>query len=473
MDHQSQRLLQALEAPGAIPDFDLIEQYIEKFNTDPELRSPLSGIQSLLVPPLNSLIRLPKYDDIYVKLLLTILEPLDFVDIVSGISQDAILEAVASPSNELAYAGAHLVLSSLERKDPNALHFIKSTEFFGILADRVLEDETAALKLVSEVERLAVVLQLHGINSWYVLAEFRKSPKIQNTILASRYLELIAIMCPSFSEEEFAKLGVFKMLRIIVDDEKDDADPFYATMFVTLYINVVSKIPFPWIRAPVTECIEALAKARSSHQPENYLRSELARLFQALSHNSDSCTKFLMLLADNYPSLLQFDWNSEADVTIFKGLNLRFIRPKEFYLANFNTWAVDSVRASHNRVLLHLVLDSQFFSLLAANQNLDSGLLSLPADLSLEWAFKLSEHDYSASYMVQSLPVFMVAFLKVDNSLVNSDLWELKKAALVNLKFHRKVDLGAWHDGVNETLLVMLGGRSFDTPLVDVQDMAL
>lgn len=470
MDRQSQRLLQALETPDPTPDYDLIEQYIEKFAADPELCSTLSGIQSHLAPPLYSLIRLSKYDDIYVKLLLTILEPLNFADLVSWISYDGILEAVTSPSNELAYAAAHLVLSNLQRKDPDAFRFVESTEFFNILVGRALEDESAALKLVSEVERLAVILQLHGINSWYVLAEFRKSPRIQNTVLASRYLELIAIMCPSLSEEEFAKLGTFNMLRLIADDEEDDADPFYATMFVTFYINIVSKILFPWIRAPVTECIEALAEARSSHKQENYLRSELARLFQALSH---SCSKFLLLMADNYPSLLQFDWYSEADVTIFKGLNLRFIRAKEFYSANFSSWDLDTVRASQNRVLLHLVLDSQFFSLLAANQNLDSGLQSLPADLSLAWALALSDHDYSATYMVENLPLFMLAFLKIDNSLVNSDLWELKKAALINLKFHRNVELGAWREGVNETLLAMLGGRRFDTPLVGVQDMAL
>ena len=62
--------------------------------------------------------------------------------------------------------------------------------------------------------------------------------------------------------------------------------------------------------------------------------------------------------------------------------------------------------------------------------------------------------------MLEKLPLAVDTYLaQPDRSLVNPDLWSLKRDALHHLLFNRSLDLGAWRQPLTASYLEMVNGR--------------
>ncbi|KAF5210981.1 hypothetical protein E0198_002271 [Clavispora lusitaniae] len=513
--------LQELVADGAAPDPSLVDDYAAHVSAHPDAvvsgRVLDSPVLIALAPLLARVLHAPP-DACYARLLSALLAPLPFADTLKFFSRDHVEAAAQSPSHPVMALAVHVVRAALERHDTDAEEFVRTSDFLPIVVRRVLAEPLLPVAVVADVEaavRVHAASQHFTWEPWQFLLE-RPSAVNTDAAVAARYVGIIeplaarSDMVPLAAVEKLCAFDVEKFFedemeteaanktdlnaevvelvksceeilphedetdavddkidnpsKPTVQDSEDDAshlvDPLLAPIVIDFYARLVRRIPLYGIRHPVARCMVHLAHRRQVRCYNAALDPPLSALFSSLSACGSTVPvsrAFLIRL----PALADFDFSAHHDVLAFCLLDLAVIPDKDTYFSDhFSAWHLARVPYPRFHCLLHLIDNVDFFALFAKAWLSDAIVAALAPPRVYELVARLALYDHSASVMLEKLPLAVDTYLaQPDRSLVNPDLWSLKRDALHHLLFNRSLDLGAWRQPLTASYSEMVNGR--------------
>lgn len=383
------------------------------------------------IPLLSNIINSNLNNDVFSDLLQALLEQLPFADTLKFFDPEFVVRGIQSEAHAVVRMVAAILHHRVMLNDSDAVQCVEGAmeAFLG----RTLSEPQLPSSVVAQVEELAAAVPQSVPLDLLLLVK----PALSDTILMTRYLEIVAIV------KQVETLADFDM-----EIELKSADPFRAPLLVDFYTR------FP-LKKQVDVIVGDLARQRGNETSFAYA-SQL-NLLASLTHtHPEWATTYFV----KYPSLHDFTFDNDADY--FCKLNLDAL-PKQTF-----DWSINKVLESKFHCVMHLVSSPVYFQQLVANLNL-SVLSKLPLNRLFDFLSVCSRYSYSTEYTL-TLPSVMQLLL--DTHASTPEVWETKKTCLENLLSKQ---LGVWEEKVKAAYSLMLNGQAVRNrnPRVDVLDEAL
>lgn len=403
--------------------------------------------------------------------LTSVMGNMPFVYILQCLLESNILDTLSTgPALNVHLLIDAICARALNYEDPDALKFVYNNKIMTLLLQRVFEVDGYEL----EFTVLQFILKFNhvwpnepSLYEWGFLKSYT-SGIFENNNLFDCYCTALQILAglqsPAVWVHDLFIIDWTPIFRIVDERSKEGM----VVTLTRLCCNIADLVEYEWIRDIVRTLIAAF---------KEYLKEEdhvitsicLPDLVQALSQSSNEkalmdCSFFLqdapLSMFDKFFMILPFSY---------------FTDKREIYQIHFAERPLTTTDMSSFNCLLRLIDDEEFFSLLTMDKLNTGNLKKLPQDRLYSVLIHMCEHEHSANYLLQELPNIVSTFLtKVDRDVVNSEVWTLKKEALMNLIERNNYLLGIWEKDLKLCLYEMCNGRRIRdvAPAVEVKDMA-
>lgn len=509
LDNESTKALaylQSLLIDGSAVNPHKVEKFIDHIKFNPQLITHSdnaldSPVLVAFVPLVERLLRAQPHE-CYADLLLALLRPLPLNDIFKFFPRDQIV-AAARLELPLEVAIATRIVDNVgKRHTQEAYHFVLLLEFMAAAVERMLRDRNIPTETVEKLEGLMQVavhptefqweqwrfLRVRGAapdNHWTLGADATVvgQPDAQlDAQLAARQFEVVHAVVSeaknlpvSFVTElcAFDIDSLFDLSDVLEDDSTGIAkgvDWFLPAVVIDSYTRLVGIVPFECIRAPVERCIVQLARRHALNLRTLFVESHLEELLGALSQNS-ATKQAVRAYVEQYPELIQLDFQYKSDMSAFLLLSLDVIADKEaFFDHHFCGCRLADMPRGKFECFLWLISNEEFFRLCQRYLLNDEAVKSLSTLSVFELLNSLASYDYSTRVLVSNLPQSVEDYLAVYSPMYTfPGVCDLQKITLSKLLFERKVDLGDWHDRFTYVLDKIKTGGNGRGPQVQVE----
>lgn len=426
-------------------DEKLIDNIISLATIDRSIDQNQESIKSLLAATVETLHKTDLDIDFnkLIELLDAILSNLDFETVVGLFQFESIVEALNSPNENLQ------ILALKVSSKANPPDIISNTEIIP-RAISLLASENSSIKLVNEIQK-AIGTLVRGelirrrLFSEGVESVLLKMKNSKSATLKSRLLDLDALVLPFVQEHELSKeLYCFT-------DFLDDNDILYTLNLIRFYTEILdivdSTLNRSWLLKSISPQIEIIgelyAKRAENSDIEYFALTEISLFFKKLSKVSP----------ETFASIDKSYIELEAkDTFLLASLDAGYLA-----ISHANLLKAIDISATTVPILRNLISDSKSFDIIKPVLTADK-LLRLPYLELVAILVKLSEFQYSATYLLDYLPRVMNKLLQGAN-VVEPESYSLRKETIENLAQYSDEELSVWKEPLKEEYYKLTHGK--------------
>lgn len=400
------------------------------------------------------------------------IESIPFKYTLQYFSANAILDMLSNGPSEMVALLESTIGTRVQRKDQEALAFVSEHKIVQVLVLRVFQDPIDRLLAKSVQSFVRRLWRSNPSEAHLSECEFLTNYHARIFLQADRfdtYCTLLSLLALSDQVPPWVP-GLFKIDWTPIDSAGESREQEKMMVAATeMCCELAASVDYSLLK-DLVDVLFGIFKPKlldADFNPAYHICLE--ELIMGLSSGSQDAFYRCKCFIDENPTALSPSLFVRCTPALISNKNI-------FFQENFAGKSfVGSGRLVFD-VLLHLIDDETFFSLLSQNILTTENLKRLSQDKLFQVLMQMSLYDYSVQHLLSEMPYLVSTYLvSVNREITNPEVWELKREVLKELIENRSSLLGIWEPELKKCYSEMVNGRKIRDvmPAVDVTDLAL